>query len=542
MAELQLAIANADAKDDDAWTLTQLAVQWGRRLPKLAVLKQFKDGTEMVDSSSVPAGTSPNAAPVYRTMREIGTLNLARRISESVTDRQRPNGFRKISNQKTKDTDADDMYKTCRLDSLLRCRLFPDVGDYGTGYALVTRTAGTGRVITALSPWECHMDADEESAIVYSYKELEGKERLTLYRIGRNDDGKMTGVYLRTAVRESERTVADIADEDAVRKLADEDKPWTPGNTWQWEGERKRIDFASACESLPIVRLRTPDMQGLFEPHLDTLRRIDRQIFDRLCITMMQAFRQRAIKGDVNTTYGEEDIEVIQGLKQVGDPIDLSERFAMGPAALWNLPDGVDIWESQTTDVGGLQNVINADIRNLAATAGIPLDILSPDVQGSANGAELKRETLKFKVENLNALASEAITRMVRMALVASGRSTADNQDFELTWKPMVSTSSLELAQSGQLKYQSGLMARRTVLTHDFGFTAQDVAEDDMNRMADQLTFTQPQSAQPTMTGAVQPATGWNETTQSAVNGIPGDTDGDGDSDSVTSFADVETF
>ncbi len=32
-------------------------------------------------------------------------------------------------------------------------------------------------------------------------------------------------------------------------------------------------------------------------------------------------------------------------------------------------------------------------------------------------------------------------------------------------------------------------MARRTVLTHDFGFTAQDIAEDDMNRMSDQLTF-----------------------------------------------------
>lgn len=61
----------------------------------------------------------------------------------------------------------------------------------------------------------------------------------------------------------------------------------------------------------------------------------------------------------------------------------------------------MEIWESQTTDLNGLQNVINADIKHLAATAGIPLDILSPDVQGSANGAELKRETLRFKVENL---------------------------------------------------------------------------------------------------------------------------------------------
>ena len=97
MPDVQLAIRNATVEDTDAWNLTQLATAWGRRLPMLAVLKQYKDGKELVDSTSVPGSTSPNAAPVYRTMREIGTLNLARRISESVTDRQRPNGFRKIS-------------------------------------------------------------------------------------------------------------------------------------------------------------------------------------------------------------------------------------------------------------------------------------------------------------------------------------------------------------------------------------------------------------------------------------------------------------
>lgn len=536
MVDLQLAIADAADDDEDAWILTQLAVRWGRRLPKLAVLKQFKDGVEMVDSASVPAGMAPSAAPVYRTLREIGTLNLARRISESVTDRQRPNGFRKISNRKAKDADADGMYKQCRLDTLLRCRMFPDVGDYGTAYAIVSDAIGP-QCIRPLSPWTCYMDADEESAITYGYDEQGGVEHLTLYRIRRDKQtGELSKVYAHRAFRESERTVVDIADDDAVRKLADEGKPWTPGNMWQWEDGVQELKYAALCDSLPIVRLRTPDMQGLFEPHLDTLRRIDRQIFDRLCITMMQAFRQRAIEGDVEQTYGPEDIEVIQGLKQEGDPIDLSERYAMGPAALWNLPDGVSIWESQTTDLNGLQNVINADIRNLAATAGIPLDILSPDVQGSANGAELKRETLKFKVENLNALAAESITRMVRMALVASGESDADNRDFELTWKPMVSTSSLELAQAAQLQYQSGLMARRTVLTRTYGFTAQDVAEDDMNRMADQLTFTQPATGStPPLTGAAAPATGWDENTQSAI--------GAGTvSDDVTGLDGMETF
>lgn len=541
MPDVQLAIRNATVEDTDAWNLTQLATAWGRRLPMLAVLKQYKDGKELVDSTSVPGSTSPNAAPVYRTMREIGTLNLARRISESVTDRQRPNGFRKISDEKMKDTAADAMYQDCMMDTLLRCHLFPDTADYGASYGFVNKGRGK-KLVQAWSPWCCYMSDDEDSAIHYSYDARERVENIRLFGMERDEAGNIKRVYSKLATRESERTVTDPDDDEAVAQLAIEGKAWEPGNTWEWAQGDETYDYALACESLPVVKLPTPDGMGIFEPFLDTLRRIDRQIFDRLCITMMQAFRQRAIKGDINLEYGPEDIEVIQGLKQEGDPIDLSERFAMGPAALWNLPDGVEIWESQTTDLNGLQNVINADIKHLAATAGIPLDILSPDVQGSANGAELKRETLRFKVENLNALASEAIGRMIRMALTLNGEGSAADDDFELMWKPMVSTSSLELAQSGQLKYQSGLMARRTVLTHDFGFTAQDIAEDDMNRISDQLTFSDQSAGQPVLQGAVQPATGWDETTQSAVNGLNGDENGDGVSDSVTSLDGVETF
>ena len=61
----------------------------------------------MVDKSSVPQGVDPNAAPVYKLMRQLGVVNLARRISESVTDRQQPNGFRKVEDSSLKDTDAD---------------------------------------------------------------------------------------------------------------------------------------------------------------------------------------------------------------------------------------------------------------------------------------------------------------------------------------------------------------------------------------------------------------------------------------------------
>lgn len=521
MAELQLIIDGASSDDDDAYVITSLAQEWGSRLLDIAELKLFKDGKEMVDKSSVPQGVDPNAAPVYRLMRQLGVVNLARRISESVTDRQQPNGFRKVEDSSLKDTDADQMAKQCGLPFILRRHLLPDKGDYGCSFAIVGKGQGS-RYIKALSPWEAWMSDNDDAAIMYSHDDKQGVETLTLFRIERDDDGFAKRVYSRVASRESDRTVVDPSNDSDLSDFINQGKAWSPGTNWKWDdGKGDEYDYALECESLPIVRLSTVDGQGLFEPYLPMLKRIDREVFDRLCITMMQAFRQRAIKGDLPQTYTEEDPDVINGLAKVGDPIDYSKRFAMGPAALWQLPDGVDIWESQTTETSGLQNIIMSDVKQLAAVSGIPLDILSPDVQGSANGAELKRETLKFKVQTMNDLDAEPIVRMIRMALVLNG-SNASQSEFEMVWKPMDTTSSLEQAQACQLLYQSGLLARRTILTHKMGYTAQDVAEDDMNRLADQFNISgQSNKSDAKPVAAVEPATGWDDETQSAVDGLP---------------------
>lgn len=61
-----------------------------------------------------------------------------------------------------------------------------------------------------------------------------------------------------------------------------------------------------------------------------------------------------------------------------------------------------------------------------------------------------------------------------------------------------------------------------TILTHKMGYTAQDVAEDDMNRLADQFNISgqaNKNNAKPV--AAVEPATGWDDETQSAVDGLP---------------------
>ena len=360
----QLMIADAQDDDIDAWLMTNLAADWGKRLLMLAELKQFKDGSETIGKVSTPANIRPDAAPVYRQMRSIGTLNLARRISESVSDRQRPNGFRKVGNNERRDTKADDMYRQCRMDMLLRRFMFPETADYGESFVFVGPGRG-GRYVSAVSPWNCHMSDDQDTAVLYTFDARNKMERMELFRIDWGDEDTSRAevtepkrVYSRMAFREGDRSVCDPGDDEQVSEFVEKGVAWSPGTDWQWSDEGEiEYDYARDEGCLPIVRDSTPDGKGLFEPHLDTLKRIDRQIFDRLCISMMQAFRQRAVKGTLPTTYTEEDAEVLNGTANAGDPINLSETFATGPAAVWNLPDGVEIWESQTTDFSTLQNL-----------------------------------------------------------------------------------------------------------------------------------------------------------------------------------------
>ncbi|OZG68269.1 hypothetical protein [Bifidobacterium eulemuris] len=516
-------------ESEDAFVLTNLARQLGRNIPRFAELKAFKDGREMVDESSVPQGVDPDAAPVYQKIRHFGSLNLARRISEAVTDHQQPNGFRRIGDEDSESEAVDGMYRRCRMATMLRRDTFPDAGDYGCAYGYVGRGMG-GRYIRSVSPWECVMSDDGDSAVMYTFDAMNQRECMDLFRLSRDDSGYPVKVYSRTAVREAEsRSLLAESDDEGIDKILDDNKEWDPGNDWEWEGdENNDFDYALRCGSLPIVQYSTPDGKGLFEPHLPTLKRIDRQLFDRLCITMMQAFRQRALKGELPQAYAEDDPLVLSGQVNAGDPIDYSNAFRMAPAAMWNLPEGVDVWESQVTETTSLQANIVGDIKQLAATSGIPLDVLSPDVQGSAAGADLKREGLKFKVENLNMLAADAITLMLRMAMVLDGDASAADADFEMMWKPVDTTSQLELAQAAQLEYSTGLKSRKTILTHSYGFTAQDIAEDDMNRLSDQFNL-QPVTtgAQPATSAAATPATGWDVGTlgtddmQAVDDGLP---------------------
>lgn len=139
---------------------------------------------------------------------------------------------------------------------------------------------------------------------------------------------------------------------------------------------------------VPLIILQpNTDGQGAFEPHTGIIDRAHTTILHRLVITAMQAFRQRVIKG----TLASED--------ENGNPIDHSGDFSPAPGAVWNLPDGVDLMETGTTDIGPILIAAKADLRDLAGMSRTPISALDPDSANvSAQGARATKDGLVNRV------------------------------------------------------------------------------------------------------------------------------------------------
>lgn len=174
-----------------------------------------------------------------------------------------------------------------------------------------------------------------------------------------------------------------------------------------------------------------------FEQHEDILARIDYGILQRLVVMAMQAYRQRATKG-----------EDLPDTDEAGNPINYSELFRPGPGAIWQLPKGVELWESQSTDLTPLLTAVKDDIRDLGAVTRTPLTTLIPDgANQSADGANAIREGLVFKTGNRIERASASWERVLAQALaIEAGADTLP--DVDVDFRPAAHLSLSERADA----------------------------------------------------------------------------------------------
>lgn len=416
----------------DDWFLMELAIQYGNDLPRLVKLKSYSDGTNVL-----PDEVDPGMKDAYRRFIHMSRLNLADLVVASKVSRLRPLGFTTAA---PGDTDGDaaawSTWKRSGMKVGVR-DFFKDAGIYGSAYLTTTGPAvpsstaeplivasngfSTATIQNSVQNWL------SDAMLQVGYDLINQVEILTLFRAG----------YMRQAMREAKKSSVVL-----------NGKRWTPGRNWDWVSDPIPLGYT---DGVPGCKMSGPDDMGMFEKHLDSLDRITNGIRDRLTINAMQAFKQRAIKGDLPDVYPP-------GHQLAGQKVPYNEIFEVGPAALWRLPPGVEIWESSVTDTQGILNGSKDDVKNFSAVSSTPMYILSPDaVNASAGAADKSAEAFETSVEEWQDRAEMPIALALSLSFLAQGDATrAAIGEIGIDWSPVSRSSINEKSQAASAAKTGG--------------------------------------------------------------------------------------
>jgi len=374
---------------------------------------------------------------------------------QALKNRIRPNGVRigdgsdnpaALAAQRIwRDNRLDAQFSTAILDRL----------ETSVGY-LVTGKGSAGSVITAERP-EDFLAIPEPSA---PWKTRAALKVLRDPVLGRDFAWVWAGGFRQRFVRESRQHGIEL-----VSKYSD---------TWMLDGEPEIYGGAA-----PIVALRRPSGRALLEQHFDAIDAINHGKLQRLVVTAMQAFRQRGIKLPAGSTFGESDDD--------GNEPDYTKMFEPAPGALWELPEGIDVWESEQTDIRPLLEGEKADRRDFAAVTSTPLSVFMPEGQnqsaeGAANAKEGHVSLAQDEIDD--------IRPNIAMALVhALGIQGVDLADLtvEVDFAPPALVSLSERHEAASKAKATGVLSRRTIQRDILGMTPEQIRQDEADFAAEQL-------------------------------------------------------
>lgn len=247
------------------------------------------------------------------------------------------------------------------------------------------------------------------------------------------------------------------------------------GGDWEVAGE-----FEEISGSIPVFIAENPGGAGEFELHTDLLDRINLGVLQRLVTTAMQAFRQRALRRKEGTegSIDEDD-----------DSVDYTAIFEPAPGALWDLPDGVDLWESQTTDINPMLTAEKADLRDYAAMTRTPLPMLVPEgANQSAAGALAAKEGLISKARDRIKVVQIVLAAVLLKALQVEGVDVEDDDTITVLCEPAHMTTDME-------KYQAAVWAKsageswKSIARNILGYSPDQIRQDELDRADEQLAM-----------------------------------------------------
>jgi hypothetical protein len=224
---------------------------------------------------------------------------------------------------------------------------------------------------------------------------------------------------------------------------------------------------------VPVYVLENKDSVAEFEPHIDVIDRINLGKLQRLVTTAMQAFKQRALKGGL-PTEDEDD-----------NAIDWAKMLEPAPGALWDLPEGIDVWESPATDIRPLLDAETVDARDFAAVMQTPLDVFVPEGQNqSATGAANAHKGEIQKAKDRIARAGAPMEGAMLSALQILGLD--DGETVQITFETPEHVS-LSEKSSAAAQAKAGGKSQRWIDEHIWGMSPDEIDQEETDRSAEQL-------------------------------------------------------
>ena len=437
----------------DQW-LARLTKAMDDRGPRLAMLRSYMDG-----NAPLPEGAE-GCRDAYKDFQKKARTNFGELVSAAVTERLIPSGA-SVGGKAEDDDTLRAVWKRNRLQIGI-ADVLDDMIGLSVGYLIVSEGPDRKAIVTCERPEQVITEQsasrpDQVRAGIKVYRdEIDGFDVAKLHLPG----------VVHTYYRE-------LRDGSGLFK-----PPMRVQGDWAYAGNEE-----TGLRFVPIFPFLNRGGMGEFEPHVDVLDRINWNILQRLVITAMQAYRQRATKGDLPS----ED--------EAGNEIDYADMFKPGPGALWQLPEGVELWESQQTDISSILAANKDDITHLAAVTRTPMSTLIPDgANQSAEGASFAKEGLVFKAGDRRSRAAASLDLALGAALAIELGLDMPVEDVESKWLP-VERQSLQERADAATKAQD--LPWRTRMTDIWQFSEDRVDSMESERASDALNaaLSQPSAA-----------------------------------------------
>lgn len=439
----------------------------------------------LVGKPPMPMGAE-NARSAYESFMRMARLNLADMATGALANRMAPIGFDSLrESDATGDSEIGSAWERAGM-PVIAADVHLHMLSMREAYAVVGEVddeTGTPTVTFEDPRWMVGMPDPVrpdrmKASLKVKYDEEEDVDRGYLYL-----DGTITGgmAQIWTATRKSYGKLG------AVYGFNPKEWTWDPAHSGELIHPRN-----------PVVRFDNRLSLGHYEPHLDALDKINHQLLQRMTIAVMQAFRQRWVKG-LPAHYPEDDFSIPAELR--GKEIDWSKTFVSDPAAFWQLPENADIGESASVDIGPLNNGIQEDIKQFAFATGTPIYMVdSGNDNSSAESATTSREALLFNAKDRNRRVTPRWNRLQGLMLLQAGETNLKLiQSLRVKFAPPELLSLSERADAASKALND--VPRRSRLSDIWGFEP-DTVDRMMIEWADEQLLAQ-QVAQATAAAAV---------------------------------------